>query len=397
MTLSARPKGRPSLHHYEGKTVLLPPTSRMEAVVQPLTPEEHDCASIQEPGLTYSLQLSTLPHAPETITPCQPDSEPILAPGPCFELMPKAWPDYALQPEVYSWDTMHARYQVTNSSISMFNTSMNMQHEFHDAMGDLCVPELQVGWHLETRGNLSQVGQLPLCSFKNAMEILGQLTPRVQALDNKSQEVFKNWGPSHKQGDFDQRLPMLLLNDAVLKLVMAWLNKPSEDMNDERSILNSLSSATNELRNDQVVVELLSCSAKLTKATQSLHEELGVRTNKAVCDNIVAQHLVVVCHMQLLSSFVAVLGALQEGAEVIQGNTTPGLADLRLAMVVQLSSYLFVRQCRVVDGYLEVESGPKSSAGYPNQRTEDGRVIQELMAGVHSRLAWFQSFWYGPT
>ncbi|RBA21704.1 hypothetical protein FPRO05_00053 [Fusarium proliferatum] len=167
------------------------------------------------------------------------------------------------------------------------------------------------------------------------MEVLGHLTPRVQALDNKSQEVFKNWGPSHKQGVFDQRLPMLLLNDAVLKLVMAWLMKPSEDMNDECSILNSLSSATNELHNDQVVVELLSCSAKLTKATQSLHEELGVRTNKAVCDNIVAQHLVVVYHMQLLSSFVAVLGALQDSAEVIQRNMTPGLADLRLAMVVQ--------------------------------------------------------------
>ncbi|KAF5720216.1 hypothetical protein FGLOB1_726 [Fusarium globosum] len=292
---------------------------------------------------------------------------------------------------------MHARYQVTDPSKSMFNTSMNMQTGFHDAVGDLRIPELQVEWHLETRRNLSQVGQLPLCSFKNAMEVLGHLTPRVQALGNKSQEVFENWGPSHKQGDFDQRLPMLLLNDAVLKLVMAWLMKPSEDMNDECSILNSLSSATNELRNDQVVVELLSCSAKLTKATQSLHEELGVGTNKAVCDNIVAQHLVVVCHMQLLSSFVAVLGALQDGAEVIQGNMTPGLADLRLAMVVQVSSYLFVRQCRVVDGYLEVESGPKSSAGYPNQRTEDGRVIQELRAGVHGRLAWFQRFWYGPT
>lgn len=390
----SRPKGRPSLHHYQGKTVLMPPISRREAVVQPLTPEEYDCASIQEPGLTYSLQLSAPPHASGTVTPCQPESQPILAPGPCLELMPEAWPGYALQPEVYSWDTMHARYQVTDPSISMFDTSMNMQLGFHDAVGDLCIPELQVEWHLETRGNLSQVGQLPLCSFKNAMEILGHLTPRVQALDNKSQEVFDKWGPSHKRGDFDQRLPMLLLNDSVPKLVMAWLMKPSEEMYDECSILNSLLSTTNELRNDQVVVELLSCSAKLTKATQSLHEELGVRTDKAVCDNIVAQHLVAVCHMQLLSSFVAVLGALQDGAEVIQGNTTPGLADLRLAMVVQVSSYLFVRQCRVVDGYLEVESGPKSSAGSPNKGTEDEEVIQQLKALVDSRLAWFQKLWY---
>lgn len=189
----SRPKGRPSLHHYQGKTVLLPPISRMEAAVQPLTPEEYDCASIQEPGLTYSLQLSAPPHASGTITPCQPKSEPILAPGPRFELMPEAWPGHALQPEVYSWDTMHARYQITDPSITMFNTSMNMQIGFHDDVGDLCIPELQVEWHLETGGNLSQVEQLPLsCSFKNATEVLGHLTPRVQALDNKSQEVFKN-------------------------------------------------------------------------------------------------------------------------------------------------------------------------------------------------------------
>ncbi|CVK96189.1 uncharacterized protein FMAN_14043 [Fusarium mangiferae] len=368
--------------------------SRREAVVAPLTPEKYDCASIQEPGLTYSLLLSAPPHASGTVAPSQPKSEPVLAPGPCLELMPEAWPNYALLPGVYSWDTMHARYQVTDPSISMFNTSMNMQLGFHDAMGDLCVPELQGDWHLETRGTLSQVGQLPLCSFKNAVETLGHLTPRVQALNNKSQEVFDDWGPSHGKGDFDQRSPMLLLKDAVLKLVMAWLFNPSEDINDECSILSSVSSTQNELRNNQVVAELLSCSATLTKATQSLHEELGTRTNSAVCDNIVAHHLVVVCHMHLFRSFAAVLGALQDGAEVIQGDTTPGLADLRLAMVVQISSYLFVRQCRVVDGYLELKSGPNSSAGSPNKGTKDGRVVQQLKALVDSRLAWFQKLWY---
>ncbi|KAF5638860.1 hypothetical protein F25303_7568 [Fusarium sp. NRRL 25303] len=367
---------------------------RSEAVVQPLTPEEYDCASIQEPGLTYILQLSAPPHDSGTVAPCQPESEPILAPGPYLESMPEAWPGYALLPGVYSWDTMHARYQVTDPSKSMFNTSMNMQLGLHDAMWDLYVPELRVDWHLETRENPSQVVQLPLCRSKNAMKTLGHLTPRVQTLDNKSQEVFENWGSSHRKGDFDQRLPMLLLNDAVLKLVMAWLLNPSEDINDECSVLNSVSSTQNELRDEQVVVELLSCPATLTKATQSLHEVLGARTNKAVCNNTVAHHLVVVCHMHLLSSFAAVLGALQDGAEVIQGNTTPGLADLRLAMVVQISSYLFVQQCRVVDGYLELKSGPNSSAGSPNKGTEDGMVIQQLKALVDSRLAWFQKLWY---
>ncbi|KAF5983315.1 hypothetical protein FBULB1_3818 [Fusarium bulbicola] len=180
------------------------------------------------------------------------------------------------------------------------------------------------------------------------MKTLGHLTPRAQALSDKSREVFENRGSFH----IDLRFPPLLRNDAVFKLVMTWLFNPSEDMNDECSILNSLSTTTNELRNEEVVVELVSCSSKFTKTTLSLQEELGSRTNKAASDDNMAHHLVAACNALLLDSFGAVLGALQGVADAdrhaAQETRTLGFANLRLAMVVQICSYMFVRQCRVV-------------------------------------------------
>ncbi|KAF5559817.1 hypothetical protein FPHYL_6917 [Fusarium phyllophilum] len=270
-----------------------------------------------------------------------------------------------------------------------------------NALQDSFVPEFQGDWHLGLANVSLQVRQLPLCRFKNATIALGHLTPRVQALFNKSQEVFEIGKLSHERGYIDRRLLALPLNDAVFKLVMAWLFNPSEDTNHEGSIANSLSSTENELRNEEVIVELVSCSSKFTTTTLVLQDELGSRTFRAVSDKNVARHLVVACHMLLIDSFAAVLGALQDvaGAEhhAAQGIITPGFADLRLAMVVQLCSYLFVRQCRVVDAYLEVKSGPKSSAGFPNEETEEGRAIQELKGLVDSRVAWFQRLWYDST
>ncbi|KAF5678552.1 hypothetical protein FDENT_8931 [Fusarium denticulatum] len=372
----------------------MPSTSRRETVVQTLTPEEYDFASIQEPGMTYSLQLSAPPHASGTIAPYQPESDPILAPGPYLKLMPEAWSDHALQPDVCSWDTTHAQYHPIDF-FWMSSTDMDIQLGEKNALHDSFVPDLLGDWHLSTANVSSQVRQLPLCHVKNATIALGRLTPRVQALSNKIQEVLKNGRLSHKDGDTNRHVPSLLLNDGVFKLVMAWLFNPSEEMNDEDSILNSLSTTEKESRNGEVIAELVSCSSEFTTTTLSLQEELGTRTYKAVSDNHVAHHLVVACHVLLLDSFGAVLGALQDVADAerhtSQGTITPGFTDLRLAMVVQLCSYLFVRQCRVVDAYLEVKSGPKSNAGSPNGRTDDGRVIHGLKARVDCRAAWFQT------
>ncbi|KAF5579113.1 hypothetical protein FPCIR_11253 [Fusarium pseudocircinatum] len=398
----SRPKGRPSLHHYKGETVLMPPTSRRETVVQPITPEEYDCTSIQQLGMTNSFQLSAPapPHASGTIVPYQPESDLILAPGPYLEIMSEAWSDHALQPDVCSWDTTHAQYYPVGFSW-MSNTHMDIQTGDENALQDSFIPELRGGQHLGSVNVSSQLRQVPLCRFKNATIALGRLTPRVQALSNKSQEVSKNGRLSYKQGNTNGRVPPLLLNDGVFKLVMAWLLDPSEDTNDEGSILNSLSTTENELRNEEVIVELVSCSSEFTTTILSLQEELGSRTYMAMSDNQVARHLVVACHLLLLDSFGAVLGALQDVADAEhhapRGTITPGFTDLRLAMVVQLCSYLFVRQCRVVDAYLEGKPGPKSNAGSPNGGTDDERVIQELKARVDNRVAWFQTLWHGST
>ncbi|KAF5537593.1 Zn(2)-C6 fungal-type DNA-binding domain-containing protein [Fusarium mexicanum] len=292
---------------------------------------------------------------------------------------------------------MHARYQATDLSISMFNAPTAVHLGFHDSGEDIGVPELQGDWHLETRDNLSIMGQPSLYSYNNAMKILGHLTPGVQALSNKSREVFENRGSFHKQRDINLHFPSLLRNDAVFKLVMTWLFSPSEDTNDEFSMLNSLLTTEVELRNDEVVVELILCSSKFTRTTLSLQEELGSRTNKAASDDNVAHHLVAACHALLLDSFGAVLGALQGVADAdrhaAQGTIPPGFADLRLAMVVQICSYMFVRQFRVVDAYLEAISGPNLSAWSPNKGPQDARVIQELKALVDRRVAWFQTLW----
>jgi hypothetical protein len=177
----------------------------------------------------------------------------------------------------------------------------------------------------------------------------------------------------------DRHVPPLLLTDDVFKLVMALIFNPSEDTNDEGSILNSLSTTENELRNEEVIVELFSCSSEFSMTTLSLQEKLGSRTYKAVSGNHVAHHLVVACHVLLLDRFGAVLGTLQDAAaaerHAAQGTITPGFVDLRLRNVVQLCPYLFMRQSRVVDAYLEVKSGPKSNTGSPNGATDDGRVI----------------------
>ncbi|KAF5648073.1 hypothetical protein F52700_1288 [Fusarium sp. NRRL 52700] len=376
---------------------LMPPTSRREKGVQQPTPEEYDCTNIEELGVTHSLQLSAPHRGSGTIDPCQLESDPILTPGPGLELMPEAYLDYALQTGVYSWEIRHATCQAAEPSMSMFNAPTAAHLGFHDAMEDLYVTELQGDCHLQIRESLSPAGPLPLCSFNSAMKTLGRLTPRVQALSSKSQEVLENWGSFQEQGDIDRRLPTLLLNDAVFKLVMAWLFNPSEHMDDECSILNSLWTAKNEFSNEDVVVELLSCSSIFTTTTQSLQVEIGSRNNKVVYSNNVASHLVVACHALLLESFGAVLSTLQYVADAAKGTIAPGFADLRLAMVVQLCSYLFVRQCRVVDNFLEALSGPNLTAESPNKGSQDERVIQELKARVDSRMAWFQTLWYSST
>ncbi|KAF5603919.1 uncharacterized protein FSUBG_7017 [Fusarium subglutinans] len=312
--------------------VLMPPKSHRETVVQPLTLEEYGGATIQEPGMTHSLQLSTPPQASEAIAPCQPESDPISAPGPYLELMPEAWGDCALQPDVYWWDTMHVRCQATGPSVSTLNAPTAVHLGFHDFGEEICVSELQGDWHLETRDNLSTMGQPSLYSYNNPIKILGHLTPRAQALSNKSREVFENRGSFHKQGDIDLRFPPLLRNDAAFKLVMTWLFNPSEDMNDECSILNSLSTTTDELRNEEVVVELVSCSSKFATTTLSLQEELGSRTNKAASDENVAHHLVTACHALLLDSFGAVLGALQGAADTDRhARRGPCRQDMRIS------------------------------------------------------------------
>ncbi|KAI3579603.1 hypothetical protein IWW34DRAFT_622403 [Fusarium oxysporum f. sp. albedinis] len=384
----SRPKGRPSLHHYKGETVLAPSRLRRETVVLPLTPEDGN-TSIQKSRLTYSCQLSAPRHASGTMGPCQLRSDPILASGPYLELMPETLPDHAPQLGVCSWDAMHAQYQPIDLSNLASSTPMDMQLGLHDSLLDLCMLGAEQDPHLCMT---QQLASQPPYNPDTSMLSLVQLVPRLHALSNKSHELFENWELSQKLRHIDRPVPAIFLNNAVFNVIARWLLNPLGDTDDEW---------TNESANEGLLVELLSFSSKLTKATLALGEELGTRTNKVVCDNSVAQHLVVACHMLLLSSFGAVLGALQDGADAerhaVPETTASGLEDPRLAMVVQFCSYLLVRQCRVVDAYLQANSGPKSSAEYRNEGTEDQKLIQELKAQVNSQVAWFQRLWHGDT
>ncbi|KAL5592148.1 hypothetical protein FOVSG1_011037 [Fusarium oxysporum f. sp. vasinfectum] len=321
--------------------------------------------------------------------PCQLGSDPTLASGPYLQLMPETLPDHAPQLGVCSWDAMHAQYQPIDLSNLASSTPMDMQLGLHDSLLDLCMLGAQQVPHLCMT---QQLASQPPYNPDTAMLRLVQLVSRLHALSNKSHELFENWELSQNLRHVDGPVPAIFLNNAVFNVVARRLLNPLGDTDDEW---------TNESANEGLLVEMLSFSSKLTKATLALGEELGTRTNKAVCDNSVAQHLVVACHMLLLSSFGAVLGALQDGADAerraVPETTASGLEDPRLAMVVQFCSYLLVRQCRVVDAYLQANSGPKSSAEYRNEGTEDQKLIQELKAQVNSQVASFQRLWHGDT
>ncbi|KAF9768229.1 hypothetical protein IL306_014492 [Fusarium sp. DS 682] len=270
---------------------------------------------------------------------------------------------------------------------------MDMDLGFHEALPGLCMPELQ-------RDDYLQPMLQPPCSLHTAINSLSQLIPRLQILSKNSLELKENREVNQKFGYDVQARTTLFSNDAVFKLVAAWFLNSAGDTDDDWVVQYCSVTCMSEEAKGEILLELLSCSSKLTKTTQSLQEEFGTRSPASPCFSSVAQHLVVACHILLLSSFASVLGALQDDAEaarpadkaaVITPQRDAGLDDLRLTMAAQLCSYLSVRQCCVVDAYLQTDSGPKSSAVSPNDATEDQKVIQELKAQIESRIAWFQS------
>ncbi|KAF4342188.1 hypothetical protein FBEOM_3869 [Fusarium beomiforme] len=383
----SRPKGRPSLHRYKGEAALVSPRERRETVVQPLTPEEEGShTDIPDP--------SAYPYASGAMGSNCTHSDPGMATGPCLELMAEAWSAHAFQPDIYSCVTMHAQSQTIDVSTLMYNTPIDMDLGFHDALSDLYMHELQEhGQSVVANDHLQSIQQSP-CTVNRAISSLSQLIPRLHTLSKNSHEQHTNRYLAQKAGDKDQTRPALLATDTVFKLVAEWLLSYSGEEADGIPVHSF--TGRRDTANGEILLELLSCSCMLTKTTQSLQEDFGTRRP---CDKIVTQHLVVACHMLLLSSFAAVLDALQDDAHAAcqaakAAATTPqrgtGLDDLRVIVVAQLCSYLFVRQCRVVDAYLQVDSGPKPSAGSPDDETDDRKVIQELKAQVDSRVAWFQ-------
>ncbi|EWZ85611.1 hypothetical protein FOWG_10718 [Fusarium oxysporum f. sp. lycopersici MN25] len=146
---------------------------------------------------------------------------------------------------------------------------MDLQLSLHDSLLDLCMLGAEQDPHLCMT---QQLASQPPYNPDTSMLSLVQLVPRLHALSNKSHELFENWKLSQKLRHIDHPVPAIFLNNAVFNVVARWLLSPLGDTDDEW---------TNELANEGLLVELLSFSSKLTKATLALGEELGTRTNKA--------------------------------------------------------------------------------------------------------------------
>ena len=116
-----------------------------------------------------------------------------------------------------------------------------------------------------------------------------------------------------------------------------------------------------------------SAFSELMQAEQDNASSLRTESQSS---NTVVRHLVMACHGMLLSIYTAVLGVLQQDADLFNGASSPQgldadptakpieengpLIDARLVVIVQLCSYLIKRQQQAIDAYL---SPLEASAG----------------------------------
>ncbi|KAK0728817.1 hypothetical protein B0T26DRAFT_673292 [Lasiosphaeria miniovina] len=157
-------------------------------------------------------------------------------------------------------------------------------------------------------------------------------------------------------------------------------------------------------------------SAEKSPVEQAMPSSSSSRTGHY--SNTVARHLVMACHGMLLSIYVALLGVLQQDAELIssdgylhghgdgylhghgdgleaatQANTPQptvpaagALTDMRLVMIVQLCCYLIKRQQQAVDSYLGPRE-PSAAGSDPATLSAPDLPPSDLEGELQQRLA----------
>ncbi|KAF4948336.1 hypothetical protein FSARC_13762 [Fusarium sarcochroum] len=301
-------------------------------------------------------------------------------------------------------------------------------------------------------------GKKPSC-LDVSIEQLSRLSTRLHHLHQSSQqlaECVESTSNSHSSHHCLQRhdhephfkvRSTALMDDAVFQLVASWLTDATPSLDSRRhaqrpragSGIGSKSSdnrcCSSQPGLGDVLLDTFSMSNEFLGILHALHCETRCLPSPPIPSpynhlvdlegpyvaptsqyhHSVILPLIVACHTQVLSIYVAILTVLKHDATLPSPSSglgamdlhDTGSADIRLVTVVQLCSYLFKRQLKTVDRYLATQSSDNlldsalqmyQDNGGPDGRTNGSthsgergkRTRQGLKSEVQNRLEWLR-------
>ncbi|KAI4182071.1 MAG: hypothetical protein L6R41_006222 [Letrouitia leprolyta] len=289
------------------------------------------------------------------------------------------------------------------------------------------------------------------CRSEISIARLAHLSTRLYPLHRSSCALAETTGSSSQAGACKQANQNPLIDDVAFKSVATWLVHISSDMkhpsqNERRDLSPNSTSTGDTLHNvfsaSHQLLKILrflqpDAANKASTLTRTLSPSCQTSTGGAHGDlwasitpestssiptsdqntssldlhrtstdtgpssnqysETVVRHLVIACHTLLLNIYVAVLIALQKDADrgITCGSShdhcenVMALADIRLAMAVQLCSYLIERQFQAVDWHLSprLPTPTSQQPTPPVSTTADPAVMDDLKIEVQQRMA----------
>jgi hypothetical protein len=302
--------------------------------------------------------------------------------------------------------------------------SQNHGHPLHQALGNSTPPE-------DTRDNIS------LICIDDGIAQLSQLSSHLYTLYRASYDLTATIGPS---GPESRRLP--LFDDKALSSATTWLAAPNININTypprppsfaligsaagplttpttpENTLINTLSASHYLL---QILHQLQTLSIPTTRAPPypDLDEDIGsqktsrlrspslssttTNSSSGMRDSAgsqhsstVIRHLIIACYTLVLKMWSALLVALQHDAELSAESTSflnsdkldreadedtpqpPVLANMRLVLVVHLSSYLVDRLRNAMYTYLASKLKGTADNGLSELESEFRQLLRRL-------------------
>ncbi|KGO65246.1 hypothetical protein PITC_072410 [Penicillium italicum] len=246
---------------------------------------------------------------------------------------------------------------------------------------------------------------------------LSELSVRLYPLYRSSSELMTNRGLMN--------IPNSLISDTIFESIAEWLAPGEPHVPHGLAAHPSSASSSYQTRSHtrRDVIEDTFCASRhllgILRRLQSGQTPTGVSrpgsdssaefthsttaaaptTSTTARHDTVICHLVLACHTLLLSTYITLFAALEHDADLQQGwNCFPTdatevsagtQADMRIVLVVQLSSYFFDRLSQAVEALLSSQPSPQQDRVYRRASLpSSGRpaAVRDLEIEVQQRL-----------